>query len=107
MLHYLIFLAGFFGGVGEVLHALYKFCGLFFCPHDIFCGNPETGKYKAQKSTDGNSITEKQFANRMILRDVMLRHGFKPIEEEWWHFTLGNEPYPKTYFNFPIKSTKK
>ena len=75
--------------------------------HPDFCGNPETGKYKAQKSTDGNSITEKQFANRMILRDVMLRHGFKPIEEEWWHFTLGNEPYPKTYFNFPIKSTKK
>ena len=40
----------------------------------------------------------------MILRDAMLAHGFKPLVEEWWHFTLENEPYPQTYFTFPINS---
>jgi D-alanyl-D-alanine dipeptidase len=40
----------------------------------------------------------------MILRKAMLRHGFKPYDCEWWHFTLRNEPYPDTYFTFPVKS---
>lgn len=54
---------------------------------------------------DYKGITEQQYANRMLLRDVMVRHGFKPLEEEWWHFTLKNEPYKDTYFTFPV-STK-
>jgi D-alanyl-D-alanine dipeptidase len=33
----------------------------------------------------------------------MLKHGFKPLETEWWHFTLADEPYPNTYFDFPIR----
>ena len=53
---------------------------------------------------DYTGITEEQYANRMILREVMLKHGFKPLAEEWWHFTLENEPYPNTYFTFPINS---
>ena len=53
---------------------------------------------------DYTGITEEQYANRMILRDAMLAHGFKPLEEEWWHFTLKDEPYPDTYFTFPINS---
>ena len=52
---------------------------------------------------DYRDITEEQFANRMILRQAMLRHGFKPIDEEWWHFTLKNEPFPDTYFTFPVR----
>ena len=32
----------------------------------------------------------------------MMRHGFKPLPEEWWHFTLENEPFPDTYFTFPV-----
>ena len=48
-------------------------------------------------------ITEEQYNNRMILRDVMVRHGFKPITEEWWHFILKDEPYPDTYFTFPVR----
>lgn len=39
-------------------------------------------------------ITPAQFANRMILRRAMMRHGFKPISSEWWHFTLKKEPFP-------------
>ena len=53
---------------------------------------------------DYTDITEEQYANRMILRDAMTAHGFRPLPEEWWHFTLENEPYPDTYFTFPINS---
>ena len=53
---------------------------------------------------DYTGITEEQYANRMLLREVMLKHGFKPLGEEWWHFTLADEPYPDTYFTFPINS---
>jgi len=49
-------------------------------------------------------ITKEQYANRMILRKAMTKHGFKPLVEEWWHFTLEKEPYPETYFTFPINS---
>jgi len=54
---------------------------------------------------DYTGITEEQYANRMLLRDVMVRHGFNPLPEEWWHFTLKDEPYKDTYFTFPV-STK-
>lgn len=47
-------------------------------------------------------ITEEQYRNRMILREVMLAHGFKPYDCEWWHFTLADEPYPDTYFDFDL-----
>ena len=53
---------------------------------------------------DYTGITDEQYANRMILRDAMLAHGFKPLDEEWWHFTLAEEPYPDTYFTFPVNS---
>ena len=72
--------------------------------HPNFCGNPETGEYTGDnsKSPTGRSITPEQFANRMILRRAMLRHGFKPLDSEWWHFTLADEPFKDTYFNFPV-----
>ncbi len=34
----------------------------------------------------------------------MRKHGFRPYPNEWWHFTLRNEPFPKTYFDFPVNS---
>ncbi len=52
-------------------------------------------------------ITEEQYNNRMLLRKLMLKHGFRPIEEEWWHFVLKDEPYPDTYFTFPVRDLKK
>ena len=51
---------------------------------------------------DYRDITDEQFQNRMILRNAMLAHGFRPLAEEWWHFTLGNEPFHDTYFTFPV-----
>ena len=73
--------------------------------HPDFCGNPETGEYTGDnsKSPTGRMITAEQFANRMILRRAMLRHGFRALDTEWWHFTLDNEPFPETYFTFPVR----
>ena len=53
---------------------------------------------------DCKAITEEQYNNRMILQRAMVRNGFKPLDCEWWHFTLENEPYPNTYFEFPVAS---
>lgn len=54
---------------------------------------------------DYKGITDEQYNNRMILRDAMMSHGFKPLETEWWHFTLEDEPYKDIYFNFPISKS--
>ena len=51
---------------------------------------------------DFKGITEEQYENRMTLQRVMMRNGFLPINCEWWHFMLGDEPYPDTYFDFPV-----
>ena len=53
---------------------------------------------------DYKQITVEQYENRMILRNAMLAHGFKPLDEEWWHFTLKDEPFSDTYFTFPVSS---
>ncbi len=53
---------------------------------------------------DCTSITDEQYENRMILRQAMIRNGFDPIDCEWWHYTLKDEPYPDTYFEFPVSS---
>ena len=52
---------------------------------------------------DYTNLTDEQLANRRLLWDAMLGHGFKGIDSEWWHFTLIDEPYPDTYFDFPIE----
>jgi len=53
--------------------------------------------------SESRAVTIQQQSNRGLLRTLMGRHGFQPLREEWWHFTLENEPYPETYFNFPIR----
>ena len=53
---------------------------------------------------DYRGITEQQYDNRMILQQVMVRNGFSPIDCEWWHFTLNEEPFPDTYFDFPVSA---
>jgi D-alanyl-D-alanine dipeptidase len=49
------------------------------------------------------SVSPAQRAHRMLLQKVMTAHGFRPLKEEWWHFTLGDEPFPNQYFNFAVK----
>ncbi|PCH59103.1 MAG: peptidase M15 [SAR86 cluster bacterium] len=49
------------------------------------------------------TVTAAQRALRLLLRRVMMAEGFKPLAQEWWHFTLDNEAYPQSYFDFPIR----
>ena len=48
-------------------------------------------------------VSPQQRANRLLLRTIMMEHGFLPYKNEWWHFTLANEPFPNTYFDFDIQ----
>ncbi|MDR0396659.1 MAG: M15 family metallopeptidase [Oscillospiraceae bacterium] len=41
-------------------------------------------------------------AHRALLRDIMESSGFAAYEKEWWHYSLNNEPFADTYFDFPI-----
>jgi zinc D-Ala-D-Ala dipeptidase len=49
------------------------------------------------------AVTPEQRANRMLLAGAMRRAGFRPLHTEWWHFTLRNEPFPDTYFDFVVR----
>ncbi|MBQ6163583.1 MAG: M15 family metallopeptidase [Clostridia bacterium] len=51
---------------------------------------------------DSRNVTDEQHTNRMLLQSVMMRNGFLPLDCEWWHFTLADEPFPDTYFDFPV-----
>ena len=53
---------------------------------------------------DSKRVTEAQYENRQMLQQVMVRNGFAPLDCEWWHFMLAEEPYPDTYFDFPVSS---
>ena len=56
-----------------------------------------------EKSHHGNeAVAPVARGNRLILKDIMERYGFSPYAEEWWHYTLKSEPFPETYFDFPV-----
>ncbi|MEP3836232.1 MAG: M15 family metallopeptidase [Algibacter sp.] len=63
-------------------------------PYDFF-GEESWVAYK--------NITDTQKANRQLLQKVMLKFNFRSYSKEWWHFTLRWEPFPKTYFDFPVE----
>ncbi len=69
---------------------------------DLDMGSPFDFFGKISASEYPN-ITYQQKANRLLLRTLMEKHGFVHYSEEWWHFTLNNEPYPDTYFDFPVE----
>ena len=50
------------------------------------------------------AVTDEQYENRMLLQNAMTRSGFLPIDCEWWHFSLADEPYPDVYFEFPVSA---
>lgn len=52
--------------------------------------------------TDHPEITGVARANRDLLREVLTDVGFTNYSEEWWHYTLDGEPFPDTYFDFPV-----
>jgi len=51
---------------------------------------------------DSPLVDEQATANRALLRDLMIKHGFRAITTEWWHYTLRDEPFPDTYFDFDV-----
>ena len=81
---------------------------------DLTLLNMDTGKevdmggpfdlFSEVSHPDYKGITDEQFRNRMLLQSAMVRNGFKPIDCEWWHFTLEDEPFPDTYFEFPVSA---
>ncbi|WP_331769557.1 D-Ala-D-Ala dipeptidase VanX (plasmid) [Embleya sp. NBC_00888] len=52
-------------------------------------------------------ITQTEARNRRHLRTLMETSGFSAYDCEWWHYTLTDEPYPDTYFDFPITSPSR
>tara|TARA_R100000935_G_C2781632_1_gene141954 strand:- start:21 stop:695 length:675 start_codon:yes stop_codon:yes gene_type:complete len=50
-----------------------------------------------------SKITETQKMNRSILKNAMMKYGFQPYSQEWWHYTYQPEPYPNTYFDFVVE----
>ena len=60
--------------------------------------------FSERSHPDCKDVSREQFQNRMFLQDAMTRNGFVPLDCEWWHFTLKDEPYPDTYFEFPVSS---
>jgi D-alanyl-D-alanine dipeptidase len=59
--------------------------------------------FDPRSHASSREVTAEQRANRRRLRTVMERHGFRPYEPEWWHFTLAAEPYPDRYFDVPVE----
>ena len=57
--------------------------------------------FSERSHPDCRGVTEEQYENRMRLQKLMTDNGFLPIDCEWWHFTLAEEPFPDTYFEFP------
>ncbi len=53
--------------------------------------------------TAAASISPQAKVNRALLAAAMRRRGFRPYAKEWWHFTLAREPFPDTYFDFPVR----
>lgn len=59
--------------------------------------------FDVKSHTDHPDLPEVVRHNRQFLKDLMAKHGFRNLPEEWWHYTLDDEPYPDTYFNFPVR----
>lgn len=59
---------------------------------------------KAHHGAEG--IDPDATTNRATLAGVMAKSGFRRYDEEWWHYTLADEPFPDTYFTFPVTSAE-
>ena len=59
--------------------------------------------FDEKSAVNYKNITKNQRSIRLMLQRRMVKHGFKPHDKEWWHFTLKKEPYPDTYFDFSIE----
>ncbi len=70
--------------------------------HELDMGTP-FDFFSPRSWTAAASISAEQHANRMTLAAAMRRRGFRGYDKEWWHFTLRDESFPGTYFDFPVQ----
>jgi D-alanyl-D-alanine dipeptidase len=59
--------------------------------------------FDVKANTAALGLSKEERENREVLVEAMQAHGFKNYPKEWWHFTLSPEPYPDTFFDFPIE----
>jgi D-alanyl-D-alanine dipeptidase len=59
--------------------------------------------FDPKSHTESDAVTPAQHRNRLLLRDFMSRAGFQNLAEEWWHYTLRDEPYPNDYFDREVQ----
>jgi D-alanyl-D-alanine dipeptidase len=59
--------------------------------------------FSVRSHTASRAIAKEARANRQLLKSTMAKHGFRNASTEWWHYTLRNEPYKRTYFDFPVE----
>jgi zinc D-Ala-D-Ala dipeptidase len=59
--------------------------------------------FSTRSAPADKTVSAEAQANRRLLADAMRHRGFMPYSKEWWHFTLRNEPFPDTYFDFQIR----
>ncbi len=87
---------------GEPLSECYLPAGVRFADNSLDMG---TGFdcFHELSHPENKNISLEQRSYRLLLKTLMEKHGFRNYDKEWWHFTLVNEPYPETYFNFPVK----
>ena len=78
----------------------------------LYVSGPEKGKevdmgsvwdlFGVRSGYAYEAVSNSQKENRKLLRELMITHEFLPYDKEWWHFSLNNEPYPDTYFDFIV-----
>jgi D-alanyl-D-alanine dipeptidase len=87
---------------GDPLKECYLPAGVRFADNSLDMG---TGFdcFHQLSHPENKDLGPQQRSNRLLLKTLMAKYGFRNLPEEWWHFTLNNEPYPDTYFNFPVK----
>ncbi len=87
---------------GQTLFECYRPAGQRFGDNSLDMG---TGFdcFHERSHTENPDIGREQKINRVLLKSLMEKHGFKNYDKEWWHYTLKNEPYPNTYFDFPVE----
>ncbi|MCB1100129.1 MAG: M15 family metallopeptidase [Verrucomicrobiae bacterium] len=71
-------------------------------PRELDMGSP-FDFFGRKSHSESRDATPQQRMHRLLLRSIMEKHGFQHLPEEWWHFSLKDEPFPDTYFDFPIR----
>ena len=88
--------------LGDTLHECYLPAGKRFQDNGLDMGTGFDCFHELSHTTN-RKTGEIQMRNRLLLKNIMEKHGFKNYAREWWHYTLRREPFPKTYFDFAVE----